>query len=102
MKTLRLRCYALSVCVTTTLLAGCGGSHTPSMFAPQIAAPQSAVSRTFRAEPLHRGSKTFYYTGAQQDFVVPTGVTGLTVTASVPHHLLVYGVYKRIAKSVAL
>ena len=62
-------------CLISALLATCGGgnsglsSSTPLPAGAQIAAP------------LHHHSQTFRYTGAQQKFTVPTGVTRITVEA---------------------
>jgi hypothetical protein len=65
--------------LSVSLLAACGGgsgglsSSTSLSVAPQIAAPQSA--------PLHHHGISFNYTGGQQSFTVPTGVTRITVQA---------------------
>ena len=72
----------LSAVVLSCLVAGCGGAtqfpnpvaQTSLGGAPQVAARQSV--------PLHRHSMTFSYTGAQQTFTVPEGVTRVTVKAS--------------------
>lgn len=63
--------YALTSCVAAVLLAGCGGSQP--LVGPPGAMPQSRAAH---------GSKTFGYTGSEQYFKVPRGVTQLTVTAS--------------------
>ena len=62
--------YAISSCVAAALLAGCGGSQPP------IGVP-GAMPQT----PLTTHGKTFSYTGAKQTFVVPRGVTHITVVA---------------------
>ena len=61
--------YAFSVSAACVLLAGCGGSQRP-IGAPD-ATPQTANTK----------SETFYYTGEQQSFIVPSGVKRITVTA---------------------
>jgi hypothetical protein len=61
---------ALTISAVAAVLVACGGSQ-------QIGAPH--------AMPLSRaehGSKTFNYSGSEQDFKVPRGVTQLTVTVS--------------------
>jgi len=63
------RC-ALSVCVAALLLSACGGSSMP------IQASHDALSPT-----TSKNSKTFTYTHKKQSFVVPPGVTQLTVVA---------------------
>ena len=65
-------------CLISALLATCGGansglsSSTPMPVGAQVTTPQLA---------LHRYSRTFRYTGARQNFTVPTGVTRVTVEA---------------------
>ena len=71
MKSFGLVSYALSGGVALALLAACGGSQPP------IGAP-GAMAQSRAAH----GSKTFDYTGSEQHFKVPRGVTQLTVTAS--------------------
>ena len=71
MQTQRLGRLALAISVGTTLLAGCGGLQ------PRIGAPGAATDRG-DSLPYH---KTFRYTGAEQFFVVPKGVTSITVVA---------------------
>jgi len=61
----------LSICVATALLAGCGESQPP------IAA-RGATSNGTDSLPYH---KTFKYTGKEQTFAVPPGVTSITVVA---------------------
>jgi hypothetical protein len=78
--------YPLIICAAA-VLAGCGGSQSSAITTtPQIAAPQSAVEGSAtHATPLHHHRKAFDYTGAQQNFTVPKGVTQITVTASGAH-----------------
>jgi hypothetical protein len=62
-------------CLISALLAACGGGNSGrSSPTPLPADAQNAV-------PIHRHSKTFRYTGAQQKFTVPTGVIRVTVEA---------------------
>jgi hypothetical protein len=102
------RC-ALTRCVAVAMLAGCGGSQPPISVSssttqtPAIAmlAPCSESNLTNGAVPLftrmlsnrssfHRASdvrsgtsdsQTFYYTGAEQSFKVPSGVRSINVVA---------------------
>jgi hypothetical protein len=63
--------YVLSVSAAATLLAGCGGSSYslgPTAGTAGPLAPQKSKQR-------------FLYTGAQQSFVVPSGVTKIKVIA---------------------
>ncbi|HEX4013556.1 MAG TPA: hypothetical protein VHX17_06665 [Candidatus Cybelea sp.] len=71
MMILRFGRYALSSCVAATMLAGCGASQPP------IGA--YGVSGAMQV-PSHR--RTFQYTGKEQSFKVPAGVTQVTITAS--------------------
>lgn len=64
--------FALINCAAVTLLAGCGASQ-PSI--PSFTSMQNA-NRT----PT-RGTKVFTYTGEEQSFDVPNGVTEITITA---------------------
>lgn len=57
-----------AICVAV-LLSGCGGFHST---------PASVANSQTRAT----NQQTFSYTGAQQSFTVPTGVTQITVTAN--------------------
>jgi hypothetical protein len=63
--------HALGVSVATAMLAGCGGSQPP------IASPQ--LRNSPRAP---KQSQTFNYTGSEQTFTVPEGVTRVTIKAS--------------------
>jgi Glycine rich protein len=63
--------YALSLCAATASLAGCGGSQSPMT-------ALGARSDRSDALPYH---KTFHYTGSEQSFKVPEGVTSITVVA---------------------
>jgi hypothetical protein len=63
--------HALGVSVATAMLAGCGGSQPP------IASPQ--LRNSPRAP---KQSQTFSYTGSEQTFTVPEGVTRVTIKAS--------------------
>jgi len=69
MRSLDFSRYVLSSCVAAALLAGCGGS-------PPVGAPH--VSSAGEALPYHH---TFSYTGAEQSFKVPPGVTSISVVA---------------------
>ena len=60
----------LSVCVAALLLSACGGSSMP------IQASRDALGAT-----TSKNSRTFKYTHKKQSFVVPPGVTQLTVVA---------------------
>ena len=53
------------------MLAPCGESNSTNEVAPFLTDVRSAAS----------GSKTFYYTGAEQSFKVPSGVTSINVIA---------------------
>jgi|HubBroStandDraft_6_1064221.scaffolds.fasta_scaffold141970_3 hypothetical protein len=55
---------------TVAMLAGCGGTQPP-MGAPNALDPHGK-----------KHSQTFSYTGSEQTFKVPTGVTRVTITAS--------------------
>src|SRR5579864_313575 len=81
MKTLSTSRCALSVCVAATLLSGCGGSgQIPiSVASSQFGAPQATMAVSSLAALLHH--HRFNYTGAQQNFTVPAGVTQVTVRA---------------------
>jgi hypothetical protein len=58
---------------TAAMLASCGGSQPP------IGAPGAVpLSGSAKSLPHH---KTFHYTGAEQSFKVPNGVTFITVVA---------------------
>jgi len=61
--------YALGSCVAAAVLAGCGYPNAST------APPVNAASESL---PHH---KTFDYTGARQSFVVPDGVTKVTIVA---------------------
>lgn len=67
MRALTLSCCVLSMSVAATLLAGCAGS-SPATTPPRGEFPA-----------VQAGSKTFEYTGKEQRFVVPNGVTSLSV-----------------------
>jgi hypothetical protein len=61
--------HALSACAVAAMLVGCGG-------------PQAVIGSPGgmpQGDPP--GTKSFYYTGAEQDFSVPAGVTHVTITA---------------------
>ncbi len=72
MKIFALGRYALGVCASVALLAACGGSQTP------IGAPNAQNDMARFA--LH--GRTFQYTGKEQSFKVPSGVTKLRAEAS--------------------
>jgi hypothetical protein len=54
------------------LFAGCGGVQVPTA---------AAVGAPVAYKPDGKKTKTFYYTGAQQNFTVPYGVKHVTITA---------------------
>jgi hypothetical protein len=68
MKNSRFGGCAVGVCVAFAMLGGCGGQASTGGV-PSVA-PNSL--------PNH---KSFYYTGAAQDFTVPAGVTEISVVA---------------------
>jgi hypothetical protein len=68
-RTLDFNRHALSICAATVLLASCGG---------QTGNTVPTVNGAGKSLPYH---KTFSYTGGQQWFTVPTGVTKLRVVA---------------------
>jgi hypothetical protein len=68
MKSFRLGRYALSGGAAVALLAGCGGGG------------ERAIPSADPAQTLTQ-SRTFKYTGKAQSFVVPAGVTRITVVA---------------------
>ena len=70
MKSLRFGRYALSTCVAAVMLAACGGSGPP------VSGPG-----TTGATPSFSHYRFFKYTGGEQSFKVPAGVTHLTITA---------------------
>jgi hypothetical protein len=61
---------ALAACVAATALSSCSGFQPPTA---------ALAERAQRAEQT--GSQTFKYTGTEQDFSVPSGVTRVTVVA---------------------
>src|SRR5579871_5070362 len=72
MKVCEVRRVALSGFMAVALLAGCGGSQA----LPVVT--KTGDSFDGAALPYH---KTFRYTGSRQSFIVPAGVTQLTVVA---------------------
>ncbi|MGA9019977.1 MAG: glycine-rich protein [Candidatus Cybelea sp.] len=69
-----LRRYAFGATVVVAMLAGCGGTQPP------VASPGAFnVPKTPRAP---KQSQTFSYTGSEQTFTVPEGVTRVTIKAS--------------------
>jgi hypothetical protein len=71
MQDLKLGGHALISCMAAALLASCAGSQPPIDAAGGLqrdAAPKS-------------GNKTFHYTGYEQLFMVPRGVSSITVVA---------------------
>ncbi|MGA2761285.1 MAG: glycine-rich protein, partial [Candidatus Cybelea sp.] len=62
--------YTLGLIVAVALLAACGGTQPPMGAANALGAHGE------------KQSQTFSYTGAEQTFTVPSGVTAVTVTAS--------------------
>ena len=61
--------YAVSICVASVILAGCGGRVN------SVVVPLSGISNALP------GQHTFEYTGTKQSFKVPPGVTSITVVA---------------------
>ena len=62
---------ALTVSMATALIAGCGGSPLPI--------GGNSTSAATQARSHHR---TFRYTGGEQSFKVPAGVTHVTIAAT--------------------
>ncbi|MGB9652128.1 MAG: hypothetical protein WCB01_10010, partial [Candidatus Cybelea sp.] len=71
MKSLGFGRCALSAGIAAALLAGCSGSSIPIRATDNAATDASTL----------KNSKTFDYTGKKQTFVVPAGVTQLSVIA---------------------
>ncbi|MGB6518159.1 MAG: hypothetical protein WBE79_06610, partial [Candidatus Cybelea sp.] len=63
--------YALSACVAGAMLTACGGSQLANGVVPGASGIRNVAS----------GSKTFSYTGGEQSFTVPKGVTSIAVVA---------------------
>lgn len=63
--------YALSICIAAAMISGCGG-HVGGSAVPTI-------NRAGNSSPYQQ---TFGYTGAEQSFALPTGVTEVTITES--------------------
>jgi hypothetical protein len=70
MRVLEFSRCAFSISLAAALLCACGGSSLP------IRASDSLTGNAGAS-----GNKTFKYTGKKQEFVVPSGVTQLTVVA---------------------
>jgi hypothetical protein len=66
--------HALGICAAAAMLAGCGESQPPIASLGTFNVP-----KTPRAP---KQSQTFSYTGSEQTFVVPKGVTRVTIKAS--------------------
>lgn len=62
---------ALSICAVAAWLSACGGSSMP----------ESAMGAGNAAEQAHQNRQRFHYTGKEQSFIVPSGVTALDVVA---------------------
>ena len=62
--------FALCISLAAVLLSACGGSSVPI-------ATGNAIDNAGAA----KGNKTFNYTGSEQTYIVPKGVTQLTVVA---------------------
>src|ERR1700729_4187663 len=75
MKSSGLSRYAVTIGAVSALLAGCGGSQPP--IGATAAMPQSYAIYGTKAARY----KTFNYTGAEQSFKVPAGVTLIDVDA---------------------
>jgi hypothetical protein len=71
MKTVSLVRLALCTSAATALLAGCGGSPVPMGIAPGVSGLSGHLSH----------QRTFFYTGNEQSFKVPAGVTKVTIVA---------------------
>jgi Glycine rich protein len=71
LKSLEFGRNAFSISVAATMLAGCGGSQPP------IGTPGVANVRA----DSHKHHQTFNYTGSEQTFIVPAGVTSITADA---------------------
>ncbi|MGA8574824.1 MAG: glycine-rich protein, partial [Candidatus Cybelea sp.] len=63
--------YQIALCSVAALLTGCGALRQAQGNIPPVGAPADAAS----------GNRTFYYTGGEQTFKVPAGVTNITVVA---------------------
>jgi hypothetical protein len=63
--------YVVASCAAGALLAGCGGSQPP------VAANVTKAQTQARSH-----TRTFKYTGAEQSFKVPRGVTNVTIVAT--------------------
>jgi hypothetical protein len=72
MKPFALGCYAFSICALATLLSACGGSSPM---------PSSIAASSALKAQADQNKQRFKYTGAEQSFVVPAGVTKLTIVA---------------------
>ena len=108
MQSNKLRSLFIVTALVTVMLSGCGASQPPvgapgampQTSAIAMLAPCSGSNSTNGAVPLTRtlsnrstfprasdarnatsGSKTFYYTGAEQSFNVPSSVTSINVVA---------------------
>jgi hypothetical protein len=81
MRALEFSRYVLSVSFTGALLSACGTLRQAQDYTP-IGANSNATYRNVTSNAgLLKNSKTFDYTGKKQTFVVPAGVTKLTVIA---------------------
>ena len=85
--------YALSTGAAAALLAGCSGGL-------QLPTSPSAVNDATKAD-----KKVFHYTGAAQTFVVPQGVTQVTIDArgaAGQGCYCVSGIFHRVLAAVSL
>ena len=99
--------YACSLCATIAMLTACSPSHSASgavpdvgvvqnaasarqIFSDEMSAPCSEPNATNAAARLTTGtlrrgaaseSRTFHYTGSEQSFEVPSGVTAIKIVA---------------------
>jgi hypothetical protein len=70
MRTLEFSRFAVCISLAAVLLSACGGSSVPI-----------AAGNTLDNAGAAKGNKTFKYTGNVQTFIVPKGVTQLSVVA---------------------
>jgi hypothetical protein len=80
MKRFGLRCYVFSLGAAVLMLAACGGSQSV-IGAPGATMQNHAVAMQAARGSLTGYSKTFFYTGKRQIFIVPSGITEIKVDA---------------------
>ena len=82
MNTISSRRYALSVCAAAAMLAGCGGSTSPSFQAPDTSQSNRIVSSAVVAHDAScQGQQSFHYSGQSRNFTVPTCATSVYIDA---------------------